>query len=114
LHYLAKLGGALHYQIEVVHIHDKDDMYDNSKRQHFKDGLAKIRYTGLSFKNINAENVTVRLKHLCQSENAMLALVHHHTSLFAKVFEHSIAKQETAHQQFPLLTFPSNLTAYGH
>jgi len=114
LHFLTHLGRLMHYEIKVVHVHVKGEPKNNEKRLQFEQELATVKYTGLSYEKLASTNVSARLKHLCAKENGLLALVHHHTSLFAKVFEHSITKTETVRQQSPILVLPSNLHAYEH
>lgn len=114
VHWLTKLGGALHYQIEILHI-KKDGESDNEERcKEFQKQLSSINYIGLSYKQVYAENIPVKLKHLCEKEDALLALAHHHLSLFAKIFEHSVTKGETADQVQPLIVLPAQLSAYEH
>ncbi|MGN6179236.1 MAG: hypothetical protein ACTHNW_08645 [Mucilaginibacter sp.] len=114
LHWLTKIGRFLHYQIEVIHIKKSDEHDDEIRRSQFIDQLMKIDYTGLTYKTAYADNIPVRLKHLCEKEDALLALTHHHLSLFAKIFENSVTKKETADQDQPIIVLPSQLSAYEH
>lgn len=114
MHFLTKLGRFLHYQIEVIHIKKEGEPDDEMRYRAFTAQLAKIDYTGLHYKKVYAENVSIRLKHICEKEDALLALVHHHLSLFAKIFEHSVTKGAAANPLLPIIVLPAQLSAYEH
>lgn len=114
VHFLTKLGRHLHYQIEAVHIKNQSEPDEKIRRSQFTDQLNKIDYTGLSYKTEYADNIPVRLKHLCEKEDALLALVHHHVSLFAKIFEHSVTKGAANNPELPIIVLPAQLSAYEH
>lgn len=114
LHFLMMLGHALNYQIDVVHIETGEEKEPDDMCLRFEEQLLKINYTGLSYKKITTKNIPDGLSELCSRENALLGLVHRHLSFFTRLFEKSITKRETVQQDFPLIIFPDQLSAYDN
>ena len=114
LHFLARLGHKLNYLIDVVHIKNKKDGDAADDRQSFERQLKKMEYTGLTYKVISATDIPARLKKLCEKENALLALVHLHQSIFSRLFIPGTTKKETNNQTFPLIIFSDQPLCYDN
>lgn len=109
IHYLMKLGRLFNYQIEVVHVNPPGEHNDSAKATGFKDQLSALNYRGLSYHEINGNDLVGRLnRELSESGPAILAMVHHQLPFFTRLFTHSKTKSALDRQHVPMLIFPGD------
>jgi len=111
LHQLIKLGSALHWQIDVVHVvrPGNEDDTEHGPKHTFFEAFAKLNYQGQAYHELSGTSVIAKLQHICnENRTGLLAMLHHQHSLFARLFKHSKTKEILINQKLPLLVFPSS------
>jgi len=110
--YLVKLGKHFHYQLEIIHVikPGQKAAWQSPRALAFKEQVAQLNYKGLTYHEIVGKDIINRLNHLCtETGPALLALLHHQHSFFARLFMHSETKKALVEQKVPLLVFPSKM-----
>jgi len=108
--YLVKLGKLFDCDIEIVHVVKDEEKKagKNEKEILFKEQVGKLKYPKLNYHRENGNDVVRRLNYLCKKNGlGLLAVVHHHNSLFVRMLRHSLTKEILVKQNLPLLVFPS-------
>jgi nucleotide-binding universal stress UspA family protein len=111
IHHIMKFGNAFHCLIEVVHITAPgEEDASNDRRLAFTEAFAKLKYQGMSYRELSGNEITARLKHICNEDGpGILAIMHRQHSFFAGLFKHSKTKELLVNQKLPLLVFPSGM-----
>jgi nucleotide-binding universal stress UspA family protein len=110
IHYLVKLGKLFNYELDIVHVHQPDDLViaNTEKKNTFLTQVSGLKYPHVNYHEIQGKDVVHRLNRYCEEKGtAVLAMVNRRHSFFTRLFQQSSTKKALADQTTTLMIFPS-------
>ena len=110
VHYLIKLGGIFHFQLEIVHVSlwGHNDGGNIEKKRKFIDQVSRFGYEDITYQILAGKELINRLNRHCkESKTNLLVLVHDKHSLLNRIFKSTNSDELLKQQQVPVMIIPS-------
>jgi len=108
--YLINVGKLFDCDLEIIHVQRPDEPKTgkSEKEMLFKEELWKLKYPKVTYLKISGDDVVKRLNNLYKKTGmGLLAMVHRHRSVFARILANSTTREILANQNIPIIVFPS-------
>lgn len=112
LHYLIKLGKLFNFKLEIFHVSllGEDEKIKNEREMAFVEHVGRLKYPGITYKEIKGKDVVHRLNNLCKETAAdLLAIVYDQHSFFMRILQESTTKKALTNQKMPLMILSSKM-----
>ncbi|WP_295675412.1 universal stress protein [uncultured Mucilaginibacter sp.] len=112
IHYLAKLGKLLNFELEIIHIihPDKSGKEKSQKEIELEEQVSRLKYPKITYHDIKGNDVAENIVRIYKESGAgLLAMVHHQHSFIMRMLHQSTTKKLLDNQEVPLMIFPSKM-----
>jgi nucleotide-binding universal stress UspA family protein len=112
IHYLVKLGEALGFELEIVHIVHPDEAGKGKSKNEIalEEQVTRLKYPKIIYHEVKGEDMVENILRIYEDSGAgVLALVHHQQSFIARLFHRSVTKKMLDNRDLPLMVFPSRM-----